>query len=145
MLRKTAEAKAKKTTIEAEALRKAQGDFRTTGEFRFWSFMDLDLKCNHKSPPIVEVIKKPSYGSIVMREDTVTARVFANKDLEHCTGSTGRGLAGYFVVGEKHRDRTDVDTFSLRVRFASGVNIAYEFSADLGTRVTTRTKATKLR
>ncbi len=145
LLRKTEEARAKKATIEAEALRKAQAQMRTTNEFRFWSFMDLDPECTYRAPPVVEIVKRPAYGTIILREENVTARVFVNKSLEHCAGSNGRGLAGYYVLSEKGRDSTETDTFSVRVRYVGEKSFVYEYSADLGTRITTRTKATKLR
>ncbi len=143
-LRKTEEARAKKAAIEAEAVLKAREEQRTTREFRFWSFKNVDLQCKHRALPIVEILKKPSYGTIVLREETVVARAFTNKDLEHCIGTTGPGVVSYYVIAEKDRDRTDTDTFTIRAFYPQGPTIIFEFSSDLATRTTTRTKMTRL-
>jgi Caspase domain len=145
LLRKTEEARAKKAAIEAETIRKAREDERNSNEILVGGFMNVDVNCKPQPLATVEIVKKPSLGTIVLREATVTARTFMNKDLEHCVGTSGRGRRAHFVINEKDRNQTGQDAVTFRVRYSNGVEQLQEFSIDLQTRLSTRTKVTTQR
>jgi Caspase domain len=144
-LRKTEEARAKKKSIEAEAVKKAREEFRTSKEFKVYNFASFKSDCTTSVLPVVEVAKKPKYGKIVFRNESFVAGVFIRKDLEHCVGKSAAGVAAYYVINDGDRERRDADFYSLRATYPSGTIHLHEFSADLGSRSSTRDKVTVVR
>ena len=140
ILRKTDEAAAKRAAIDLQTVQQAQKEFQQRREIQLGQFYSLNDQCRVQPPPSIEVAKKPKYGTIVVREvQGVIASVFA-KHRQHCIGSKGPVRSAYYVLDEKHRDRTDTDTITLRARHPGGITDIVDYEIDLGQRTSTRTK-----
>ena len=126
--------------FDLEAVRKGQEELHQRREIQLGQFFSLNDQCRVQPPPSVEVVKKPRYGTIVVREGQgVVMAVFA-KNRQHCIGTKGALRSPYYVLDEKHRDRTDTDTITLRSRHSNGVTDIVDYEIDLGQRTSTRTK-----
>ena len=138
----SSEATARRSAIEAEALRKAQEEWLHRKEILVWKGLSLTKQCRPWPPAIVEILKPPLYGTLEMRAEQHVARKFARKGFDHCAGTKGQGRAVYYVIKNSERHRKDTETISLRVRHAGGGVDIQEFEINLGDRSSTRTKLT---
>jgi hypothetical protein len=126
--------------MAAEALRKGQEEFHTRREIKLGDFYSLNDACHVVTPPYVEVINKPEYGSMTSRLMQGTVRSVFRKDRQHCIGAKGSFRAVYYILDGKHRDRTDIDHITVRLRYSNGVMDTVDYDIDLGRRVSIRTK-----
>ena len=141
ILRQQDAAAAKREDVSLQAVQKAQTEFQQRREIQLGQYFSLNDQCRWQSPPAIETIKKPQYGKIVVREGQITAVAIFAKQRQHCLGSKGTGRSVYYVLDEKHRDRSDVDSLALRLRYSGGSIIdVLEYDVDLGQRTSTRTK-----
>jgi uncharacterized caspase-like protein len=139
LLRKSEEARAKRQAIEAEVVRKSQEEQLNAKELFVGNFISITPDCKVIPLSGLDVVKKPEFGSIVIKDETITARVIQSKDREHCVGATGRGRRVFYAVSEKAKGRTGQDVAILRARYNNGKAQTLEYSIDLETRTVTRT------
>ena len=140
LLRQGDEAAARREAMAAEALRKGQEEFHTRREIKLGDFYSLNDACHVVTPPSVEVINKPEYGSMTSRLMQGTVQSVFRKDRQHCIGAKGSFRAVYYILDGKHRDRTDIDHITVRLRYSNGVMDTVDYDIDLGRRVSIRTK-----
>ena len=140
LLRQKDEAAAKRASIDAEAVLKGQEEFQKRREIKLGDFFSLNDACHVQNPPTVEVVKKPEYGAITLRMGQGVVYSVFRKDRQHCIGAKGPMRGAYYILDEKHRDRTDTDSVTLRARFANGITDTVDYKLDLDARESTRTK-----
>ena len=143
IIRKTDVASAKRAAIDAQAVFKVNDEMRQRREIQLSQQFSLNDQCSWLTPPVIEIVDKPKFGAIVVRDGQITATSIFAKNRQHCLGSKGRGRTIFYVLDEKHKDRTDGDAVTLRVRHTGGIVDTHEFQIDLDQRAATRTKITR--
>ena len=143
LLAKTDEAAARRASVDLGALQKAQEETLQRMEIRVGLHMSINDQCKVQPPPSIEILKKPSYGKIVIREGQGVINSVLVKHRQHCIGTKGNARITTYVLDEKHRERTDIDTFTLRNNYLNGIIDIIEFEVDVSQRRSTRTKLTR--
>ena len=140
LLRQKDEAAAKRADVNMETLRKAQEELLQRREIKFSQWTSINDDCTQAPLPTVEIVKKPKYGTIVLRDARLPLQAVAEKKRERCLGTMFNHRLGYYILDEKHRDRTDTDIVAMRLRYGNGTVDNVEYEIDIKDRASTRTK-----
>jgi hypothetical protein len=137
------EAAARRMALDLQAIEKAQEERAKRREFRIAFFLSLNDQCKVLTPPTLEVVNEPKYGTVVFRDGQGTAATVVAKNRQHCVGTKGPARSAYYILDEQHIAETKIDTLVVRARYGNGIIDTSEYAIDLAKRTATRTKVTR--
>ena len=130
---------AKRTALAAAADNKVQSDAAARGERRLWHYANVSPQCTLGAPAVVEVVKAPSHGTLLNRDEASLVFTPTGGGLEKCIGTSVPGTGVYYSFA-KDGARAGTDAFSIRVHYPASITRIDHFEVDLATRISRRVR-----
>jgi len=138
---------ASKVKTNDEVIRQSREEWRKRNEKEFVvaHYQGFDHACRIYLPRSVDIVKRPKYGIIEMRVEEGTIGCSFTESSKHCIGKKGQARFLYYVLNDKDRDSTAIETIITRVHFPNGSIREFEYEINLAERTSTRTRVSQVR